>query len=100
MEYGPIEEGINGKQLTQTRVVWEQWGFISETNTTRAKDICLDTEQNICHLEMHPSEIPETVMVYIGKGYVCMGLWDFIFVGTITGDTNIHSLTHLCLQFY
>ena len=34
-------------------VVREQQGFICESNTIKAQDICLDTEQNICHFEIH-----------------------------------------------
>lgn len=29
--------------------VWEQEGFICESNTIKTQDICLDTEQNICY---------------------------------------------------
>ncbi|KAK4811065.1 hypothetical protein QYF61_016351 [Mycteria americana] len=50
-------------------VVREQQGFICESNTIKAQDICLDTEQNVCHFEVQPDEAPETVLVYIGKGY-------------------------------
>lgn len=47
--------------------IWEQ-GFLYESNTLNAQDICLDTEQNICHFEVHPNEALKTVLVYIGKG--------------------------------
>ncbi|XP_074424622.1 uncharacterized protein LOC141735547 [Larus michahellis] len=50
----------------------DQRGFICESNTLKAQDICLDTNQNVCHFEIHPDETPETVLVYIGKGCVCM----------------------------
>ncbi|KAI6068094.1 Protein NYNRIN [Aix galericulata] len=36
-------------------IVHEQKGFICESNTPEAQDICLDTEQNICHFERHPN---------------------------------------------
>ncbi|KAK4818868.1 hypothetical protein QYF61_021073 [Mycteria americana] len=48
-------------------IVWEQQGFICESNTIKAQDICFDTEQNICHFEIQPNETPETVLLYIGK---------------------------------
>ena len=50
----------------------EQHRFICESNTIKTQDICLDTEQKICHIEMYPDEISETVLVYTGKGCVCM----------------------------
>ncbi|KAK4820012.1 hypothetical protein QYF61_017391 [Mycteria americana] len=50
-------------------VVWEQQGFICESNTLKAQHIYLDTEQNVCHFEIQPDGAPETVFVYIGKGY-------------------------------
>ena len=53
-------------------VVREQQGFICESNTIKAQDICLDTEQNVCHFEIHPDETPETVFVYVGNRCVCM----------------------------
>jgi len=48
-------------------VVWEQQGFICESNTIEAQDICLDCEQNVCHFEMHPDETPETILLYVGN---------------------------------
>ena len=53
-------------------VVRGQQGFICKSNTIKAQDICLDTEQNVCHFEIHPKEIPGTVLIYIGKGCVCV----------------------------
>lgn len=44
--------------------VREQQGFICESNTIKAQDICLDTEHNVCHFEIHPKEIPGTVLIY------------------------------------
>ncbi|KAK4823936.1 LOW QUALITY PROTEIN: hypothetical protein QYF61_008322 [Mycteria americana] len=62
-------------------IVQEQQGFICKTNTLKAWDICLDTEQNVCDFEIQPDEAPETVLVYIGKGCVCMRTFcDFVFV--------------------
>ncbi|KAK4806386.1 hypothetical protein QYF61_016236 [Mycteria americana] len=75
----------------------EQQGFICESNTIKAQDICLDTEQNVCHFEIYPDEAPETVLVYIGKGCVCMRtLCDFIIVDNITVDTSYHS--NICVR--
>ncbi|XP_074021302.1 uncharacterized protein [Numenius arquata] len=44
-------------------VVREQQRFICESNTIKAQDICLDTEQNVCHFEIHLKENPETVLL-------------------------------------
>ncbi|KAK4811143.1 hypothetical protein QYF61_019774 [Mycteria americana] len=78
-------------------VVREQQGFICESNTLKAQDICLDTEQNVCHFEIRPDEAPETVLVYIGKGCVCMRtLCDFIFVDNVTVDTSNRSNICVC----
>ncbi|KAK4810466.1 hypothetical protein QYF61_004246 [Mycteria americana] len=77
-------------------VVREQQGFICESNTIKAQDICLDTEQNVCHFEIQPDEAPETVLVYIGKGCVCMRtICDFIFVDNITVDTS--NCSNICV---
>jgi len=65
--------------------VWKQQGFICKSNTTKAQDVCLDTEQNICHFERYPNETPEIVLIYIGKGCVCMRTsCNFILIGNIT----------------
>ncbi|KAK4825339.1 hypothetical protein QYF61_026858 [Mycteria americana] len=70
---------------------------IYESNTIKALDICLDTEQNVCHFEIHPDGTPETGLVYIGKGRVCMRtLCDFIFIDNITGDTSNRSNICVC----
>ncbi|XP_039946963.2 uncharacterized protein LOC120765837 [Hirundo rustica] len=53
-------------------VTREQQGFICETNMIDAQDICLDTEQNICHFEIHPDTSQKTMLVYIGLGCVCL----------------------------
>lgn len=50
-----------------TYIVWEQQGFICKSNTTKAQDICLDIEQNVCYFEIHLNENLETVLVYIVK---------------------------------
>ncbi|XP_075344890.1 uncharacterized protein LOC142402885 [Mycteria americana] len=78
-------------------VVREQQGFICESNTLKAQDICLDTEQNVCHFEVQPDEAPETVLVYIGKGCVCMRTFcDFVFVDNAAVDTGNHSNVCVC----
>ncbi|RMC10979.1 hypothetical protein DUI87_12171 [Hirundo rustica rustica] len=46
-------------------VTQEQQGFICDTNIVDAQDICLDTEQNICHFEIHPDTSQKTMLVYI-----------------------------------
>lgn len=53
-------------------ITQEQQGFICESNTLDAKDVCLDMEQGICHFEVHPDTTPKTVLVYIGQGCVCL----------------------------
>lgn len=53
------------------RIVREPQGFVCKSNTLKAQDICLDTEQNICHFEIHPNQVTKTVVIYIGKGCVC-----------------------------
>ncbi|KAK4805375.1 hypothetical protein QYF61_003948 [Mycteria americana] len=66
-------------------VVWEQQGFLCKSNTLKAQDICLDTEQNGSHFEIQPDEAPETGLVCIGKGCACMRTFcDFVFVDHLT----------------
>ncbi|XP_076194341.1 uncharacterized protein LOC143160464 [Aptenodytes patagonicus] len=78
-------------------VVREQQGFICESNTIKAQDICLDTEQSVCHFEIHPDETPNTILIYIGKGCVCMRTpCDCIFVDSVTVDTSNHSNICVC----
>lgn len=69
--------GPDGKKKWQTVnlescIAREQQGFICESNTIDAQDICLDTEQGICHFEVHPESSQKTVLVYIGQGCVCL----------------------------
>lgn len=74
------------------RVVREQQGFICESNTLKAQDTCLDTEQNICRFEIHPNEIPGTVVLYIGKGCVCMQtLCKSLLIDDIVNSVTNHS---------
>ena len=78
-------------------IVREQKGFICESNTLESQDICLDTEQNICYFEIHPNETLETVLVYIGKGCVCMRTHcDSIVVDDTVVDTSNHSNVCVC----
>lgn len=51
--------------------VREQLGFICEGNIGDDRDTCLDTEQSICHFEMHPIN-QTTLLVYTGQGCVCL----------------------------
>lgn len=75
MEYNPIQQRVWAQQNrnkwqavnADVCVVQEQQGFICESNTTNAQDICLGTEQNVCHFEIHPAAILETLLIYIGK---------------------------------
>ncbi|XP_053789324.1 uncharacterized protein LOC128782859 [Vidua chalybeata] len=53
-------------------IAWEQQGFICENNLISAQDVCLDTDQGICHFEIRPDPNPRTVLVYIGNGCVCL----------------------------
>ncbi|XP_075302889.1 uncharacterized protein LOC142365708 [Opisthocomus hoazin] len=69
----------------------EQQGFICESNTLKAQDICLDTEQNVCHFEIHPDDAPNAVLVYVGKGCVCSrSPCNFIFIDDIATDIDNH----------
>ncbi|KAI6058574.1 Protein NYNRIN [Aix galericulata] len=78
-------------------IVHEQKGFICESNTLEAQDTCLDTEQSICHFEIHPNETLETVLVYIGKGCVCMRTHcDSIVIDNTIVDTSHHSNVCVC----
>lgn len=52
--------------------ITREQGFICESNTLDAKDICLDVEQGICHFKVHPDTTPKTVLVYIGQSCVCL----------------------------
>ncbi|XP_063177384.1 uncharacterized protein LOC134508994 isoform X1 [Chroicocephalus ridibundus] len=75
----------------------DQQGFICERNTLKAQDICLDTNQNVCHFEIQPDETPETVLVYIGKGCVCMrSPCTFVFVDDIAVDISNNSNLCVC----
>ncbi|OWK60872.1 hypothetical protein RLOC_00000527 [Lonchura striata] len=50
----------------------EQQGFICESNLISAQDVCLDTDQGICHFEIHPDTNQQTILVYTGNGCVCL----------------------------
>jgi len=56
----------------ETCITREHQGYICEGNTLQAQDICLDTEQNVCHFETYPKELTNTVVVYIGEGCACL----------------------------
>lgn len=73
-----------------------QQGFICKSNTIRAQDICLDTEQIVCDFEIHPNEKPETVLIYIGKSCVCMKTHCNFIVINDTVDTRTHVNPCIC----
>jgi len=78
-------------------VLQKQQGFIWESNTVEAQDICLDTEQNICHFEICPGETPETILIYVGNRCFCMKtLCDSISIDNTTVDIYNHSNTCIC----
>ncbi|XP_042660992.1 uncharacterized protein LOC122154684 [Tyto alba] len=66
---------VNEKWQTvnvESCITREQQGFICESNTIDAQDVCLDTEQSICHFEIHPDNSKKTVIVYTGQGCICL----------------------------
>lgn len=75
MELYPIQHRVwaqqNGNKwqavTVDAYVGQEQQEIISESNTINAQDICLGTEQNVCHFAIRPAEMLETVLTYIGK---------------------------------
>ncbi|XP_042748656.1 LOW QUALITY PROTEIN: uncharacterized protein LOC122192214 [Lagopus leucura] len=75
----------------------EQQGFICESNTFETQDICFDTEQNICHFEVQPGRMFESMLVYIGKGCACIRTHcDSIQIGDMIVDTANHSNLCVC----
>lgn len=85
--------GTNGKlSLLPRCVVQKQQGFICECNAVKTQDICLDTEQNVCHCEIHPREPSETVLGCVGNGCVCMrALCESPFL------ENMHNPSNICI---
>ncbi|XP_063277375.1 uncharacterized protein LOC134563397 [Prinia subflava] len=78
-------------------IVREQQGFICEGNAIRAQDICLDTEQNVCHFEVCFNKSLETVLVYIGYGCVCLRtICDSVFVEGVEIGVKNHSNLCVC----
>lgn len=70
----------------------QQQGFICESNAIIAQDICLDTEQNICHFEICPNKTSETVLIYTGDRCACFrAICDFVFVENVVVHTKNHS---------
>lgn len=75
MELFPIQHRVwaqqNGNKWQAVTVdmcvAQEQQEFICESYITNAQDICLGTEQNVCHFEICPAEMLETVLIYIGR---------------------------------
>ena len=74
------------------QVLCENNEFTCENNTIKAQDICLDTEQNVCHFKIYSKETPETVLVYIDKGCVCIKTsCESMSIDHTTIDTSNHS---------
>lgn len=80
---------------------WTQWNgntwqtvYINTCNKVLFLRVILyyvftDTEQNVCHFEVHPNETPSTVLVNSRKGCACIRtLCDFIFVDSINITTS------------
>nr|XP_054508822.1 uncharacterized protein LOC129133220 [Agelaius phoeniceus]XP_054508823.1 uncharacterized protein LOC129133220 [Agelaius phoeniceus]XP_054508824.1 uncharacterized protein LOC129133220 [Agelaius phoeniceus]XP_054508825.1 uncharacterized protein LOC129133220 [Agelaius phoeniceus]XP_054508826.1 uncharacterized protein LOC129133220 [Agelaius phoeniceus]XP_054508828.1 uncharacterized protein LOC129133220 [Agelaius phoeniceus]XP_054508829.1 uncharacterized protein LOC129133220 [Agelaius phoeniceu len=66
---------VNEKWKTvnlESCITREQLGFICESSTINAQDVCLDTEQSICHFEIHPVTDQKTLLLYTGKGWMCL----------------------------
>ncbi|XP_071895524.1 uncharacterized protein [Anas platyrhynchos] len=86
----------NGKWQSvnlESCVTREQQGFICESNTIDAQDVCFDTEQGICHFEIHPNTSQKTVLVYVGKGCVCLRTaCDFVEIDK--ENITLHSKNH------
>lgn len=86
----------NGKWQSvnlESCVTGEQQGFICESNTIEAQDICFDTEQGICHFEIHPNTSQKNVLVYVGKGCVCLRTaCDFVEIDK--ENITLHSKNH------
>ncbi|XP_053789840.1 uncharacterized protein LOC128783219 [Vidua chalybeata] len=86
---------INDKWQTvnlESCTIREQLGFICEGNAIIAQDICLDTEQNSCHFDIHPNETSETVLVHTGNGCACFRTTcDTVFIESTVVDTKNHS---------
>ncbi|XP_074992061.1 uncharacterized protein LOC142074943 [Calonectris borealis] len=78
-------------------IVREQQGFICENNAISAQDICLDTDQKVCHFEVRPNADLKTILIYTGKGCVCLRTaCTFISVGDTEVDTRNHSNFCVC----
>lgn len=89
----------NNSQTINVSACLEQkhQGFICESNDIKAWGIYLDTEQSICHFELHPGETPETVFEHTRKGCICIrNLCNSIFVDNVLVDT-IQSTTQIIL---
>ena len=92
----------NGKWQSvnlESCVTQQQQGFICESNTIEAQDVCFNTEQGICHFEIHPNTSQKTVLLYVGQGCVCLRTaCDFVEVDkeNITLHSKIHSNFCIC----
>lgn len=75
----------------------ERQGFIGERNTIKARGICMDTEQNTCPFERHPSETPAPVLISLGEGCVCLRTsCNSMLIANIAVNTSNHSDVRVC----
>lgn len=67
-------------------------------NTIKAQDICLDSEQSICHFEIYPEEATDSMVVYIGNGCVCVRTLceNLIIDGNFTNNVSNQSNVCVC----
>jgi len=46
-------------------------GFLPESSSSKAPNVCADTQQSIGDFELHPEETPDAVLLSVWKGCVC-----------------------------
>lgn len=57
----------------------------------------MDTEQNTCHFERHPSETPAPVLISLGEGCVCLRTsCNSMLIANIAVNTSNHSDVRVC----
>lgn len=69
-EHRTWTQKVEGKCQTiniESCAMRRQLGFICEGNMNNDQDTCLDTEQSICHSEVH-SVNQTTLLVYVSQG--------------------------------
>lgn len=78
-------------------LVRDQQGFICESNAIEAQDMCLDTDQKVCHFEVRSNIDSKTLLVYVGKGCACLRTTcDYILVDNIKVNTTSYSNLCIC----